>query len=201
MTGKTHQLIGLACGLTAATILNKTNVLNPMGAIAFIAGCSVGSLIPDVDHTGSIAGKKVFFLSYPIKGLFMLFRFLHKKTRWKIFSKLSEMFTHRGICHAPLLWILLFTPLYLLIYNYLGSVQLVQTIAYALVSGLFIGTIMHIFADMFNPTGVPILMPIINRKFRVAHLTTGSKGEVGLRVCLVLLNVLLILGSLVLLFS
>lgn len=55
MLGKTH----LAGGLAAATVICHVSQFPIIDGLVFIAGCAVGSLIPDIDHKSSIIGKKV----------------------------------------------------------------------------------------------------------------------------------------------
>ena len=178
MNGKTHQLIGFTSSLAFATIVHNTNNVSLPICAAIIAGSCLGSYIPDMDHPGSTLGRKICIISHPINLLSRVFLSIHKKTKWKIFLKLSEIFAHRGIFHAPIFWVavigLIFWKLRLL-----TNVTIMNSAILGILTGVSIGIGMHLFADMFNPTGIPILMPIVNKKISLGKIVTGSKSEWG----------------------
>lgn len=186
MNGKTHQLVGLTGSILTSAILYKIGVFDIPASLATVAMSSIGSYIPDIDHVGSKAGKKVPILSYPIKGLSSLFSWLYKKTRCKVFDRISEWFEHRGIFHAPLFWMLIFIPLFIFIPPLITH-ELVQHMVIGGLFGLALGVVLHLLADMLNPTGIPLFMPIIHTKFRLARIVTGSKAELVFKVLMLLL--------------
>lgn len=186
MNGKTHQLVGLTGSVLTSAILYKVGIFDVPASLAAIAMSSIGSYIPDIDHVGSKAGKKVPILSYPIKGLSSLCSWLYKKTGCKIFNRIGEWFEHRGIFHAPLFWMLIFVPLFIFIPPLIVH-EVVQHMIVGGLLGLALGVVLHLFADMLNPTGIPLLMPIIHKKFRLAKIVTGSKAELGFKVLMILL--------------
>ena len=57
--------------------------------------------------------------------------------------------------------------------------------------GLFVGILSHLVLDLFNPTGVPLFMPITKKKFRIAKIKTGGNGEIAFSVASVLVGFLL----------
>lgn len=85
MLGKTHKYVGACCGIIAteqiiqAPITPEKIILGGM----LISGSMIGALLLDIDHTGSTMGKKHPFIS--------------KITNF--------LFGHRGVTHAPLIWI------------------------------------------------------------------------------------------------
>ena len=176
MNGKTHQLVGMTGSLLVSAALLNFNVCTIYECAAIVGMGAIGSYIPDIDHTGSVVGKKVSILSYPIRWTSYLFRWLHKKTDVKLFKKISEMFAHRGIFHAPILWAIGFLLAFLLIPPLVTDAIIVGFVKAGII-GLFTGIFLHIGADMLNPTGVPILMPIINKKISIGKIVTGSRGE------------------------
>lgn len=187
MNGKTHQLIGFTSSLAFATVIYSTSNVSLSICATIIVGSCLGSYIPDMDHPGSTLGRKIGIISHPINLLSKLFASIHKKTKGKISLKLSEIFAHRGIFHAPIFWIvimgLLFWKIPLLI-----SVEAVRNAIIGMLTGVGIGIGMHLFADMFNPTGIPILMPIFNKKLSLGRIVTGSKNEwVVLVFCLLII--------------
>ena len=185
MNGKTHQLVGLTGGVLASAFMIQYNIFPPYDCLALLAMSSVGSFLPDIDHTGSTAGKRAPILSYPIHGLSKLFSLLYKKSKWNIFDKLSEMFSHRGICHSPLLWIVLFLPMFMFIPP-LIVVSWIKPLVIAGIIGLAIGVGLHLIADMLNPTGIPLFMPIFNHKFSIGKIVTGSKSEIVFKIFVIL---------------
>jgi membrane-bound metal-dependent hydrolase YbcI (DUF457 family) len=60
---------------------------------------------------------------------------------------------------------------------------------FGFVTGTFIGIGLHILADMFNPTGIPVFMPIANKKISIGNMRTGSKEESVLRFFMLALDV------------
>jgi membrane-bound metal-dependent hydrolase YbcI (DUF457 family) len=105
-----------------------------------------------------------------------LFKFLYSKTKWNIFKHFGEMFEHRGILHAPLFWALIFGLIFCCISPLIVLPLAAELFNYAMV-GLIIGIGGHLLADMLNPTGIPIFMPFVNKKFRFAKIRTGSTAE------------------------
>ena len=176
MNGKTHQIVGLTGGLLVSGILYKIGVFSLPACLSTIALSSVGSYIPDIDHTGSKAGKKAPLLSYPIKYTSKLFSWLYRKTKIKGFNKISMMFEHRGIFHSPLFWLLIFIPLFIFIPPIVNQ-PIVKEMVVGGLFGFLLGVMLHLFADMLNPTGIPLFLLIIYRKFRLAKIVTGSTSE------------------------
>ena len=84
-TRKTHKYVGACCGIIAteqiiqAPITPEKIILGGM----LISGSMIGALLLDIEHTGSTMGKKHPFIS--------------KITNF--------LFGHRGVTHAPLIWI------------------------------------------------------------------------------------------------
>lgn len=176
MNGKTHQLIGFTSSLAFATVMYSTNNGSLPICATVIAGSCLGSYIPDMDHPGSTLGRKIGIISHPINLLSKLFASIHKKTKGKISLKLSEIFAHRGIFHAPIFWCVIMGLLFWKL-PFLTNITTVHNAILGILTGISIGIGMHLFADMFNPTGIPILMPIYNKKLSLGKIVTGSKKE------------------------
>ena len=81
---------------------------------------------------------------------------------------LSKMLTHRGITHT-LLVPLIIAGLFVL------SMHI--PVLPSLLFGLEVGYVAHIFADMFNSKGVPILWPLSKDKIHFANVKTASAGQ------------------------
>lgn len=189
MLGRTHELVGLGFGLAVAINADKIGLeKNAVNAVVLTAGSLVGSLLPDIDHTSSIAGKNAFFVSWPIAILNKFFSFLkrHSKgTMRKFWGYIAKMFGHRGICHSGLLWIalLLYSYFYGNMNSYLGI----------LIFGLMVGGISHLCADSLNPSGIPWLLPISAKRFRIAKISTASNAENIFRWVVILLDIALLI--------
>lgn len=177
MNGKTHQLVGITGGVLAATILYETGIFELLPCLSTIAMSSLGSLIPDIDHTGSIAGKKIPIFSYPIRWLSQFFLWLNRVTKVKFFYNIGKLFSHRGIFHSPLMWMIGFIILIVNSKKFFADIPLMNHIVFCGIIGLWIGIILHLLADMLNPTGIPLFMPISNRKYSIGKIVTGSAAE------------------------
>ena len=88
---------------------------------------------------------------------------LGQKHKW-----LSKHLTHRGITHTLLFPVLLVGVMLLL-----GFVPVLPS----LIFGFTIGYLAHIFADLFNKKGVPILWPLSKAKLHVACVKTASTAQ------------------------
>ena len=152
MQGTTHMLGGAAAAGLVAALIPETSSLVTVAASMGIG--AIGGLIPDIDH----AHSKI------------------SKTLWPLGQIMSRVFTHRGVIHSPILYVLLwvfwtmFCPdVKLLLYGTM----------------LFVGIASHLLLDCLNPTGVPLLYPISSKKYHFAKIRTGGAFENVVRVLLV----------------
>lgn len=136
MTGKTHQIIGISCGLTYyLSIANP--VYSPATLAAVVVGSHLGALLPDFDQAGSNIWESI-----PLG---------------RIAGKITDPFIkHRNVSHSVLGtliiylligWILSFFPHYWVIDIYIAQTAII--IAY----------ISHLIADMVTVEGIPLLFP------------------------------------------
>lgn len=72
MEGKTHIVGGLAAG---AFYLNLGGTVNEQ--VLFFGSLALGALIPDVDHTGSMIGRKIPLLDNLVSAMFGHRKFTH----------------------------------------------------------------------------------------------------------------------------
>lgn len=156
MMGKTHRLAGLSAGILVGSklIVSPYTPEQFIIAGAFMGACTVGSLLPDIDHQNSLISKKM-----------------------KLTSKIvSSLFEHRGVTHAPLIHAFILGILYLTINIYLSEYVFVSYICKALLSGLYLGILTHIILDLLTIKGVPLLFPLtsINVKQHLLPLKTGK---------------------------
>lgn len=151
MTGKTHQVGGLTAGIIATALIfdNPTDIGVVLIGVPLILCSIFASLLPDLDHPGSILGKKVRFISCP----------------------LSRLFGHRGFIHSPLLCL----AIGVLMHSFYPSIPSNFQPTYLGMSlGITIGFASHLFLDALTKTGVPLFSPISNKKYRLMKLHTGK---------------------------
>ena len=152
-------MIGFAALITIAANFAPEN-LNVNTAIASLIGCTIGSLIPDMDQETNrlwdlLPGGN--FVGKILKNLLL---------------------QHRTISHSFIGIYLLYKILYfvtphILNPNYL-NINLVIT-------SIMIGFTAHIFADMLTKEGVPLLFPLPYKigfpPFKALRVTTGKFME------------------------
>lgn len=88
---------------------------------------------------------------------------LGSKHKW-----LSKHLTHRGITHTLLIPVIIFGIFFLL-----QSIPIIPSLLF----GFEVGYVAHIFADMFNKKGVPILWPLTKAKLHIACVKTASTPQ------------------------
>jgi len=157
MRGTTHMAGGVAAVL-ACTLVTKQPLSSPLILLASAAGAA-GSLLPDIDHPNS----KITNKAKPVGVI------------------LSFIFSHRGLFHAPALYLLLLAlwcvlaPEVLLFYGNM----------------FFLGIFSHLTLDALNAGGIPVFFPFETKRRRLLNLRTGGFVEVFLRIGLTLLCILL----------
>lgn len=165
MMGKTHMTGGSLFGLIWISV---TQPAFPMMA-AIIGSTTIGSLLPDCDH-----GQSKIAHANPIFGI--------------ICSFIQGIFGHRGFTHSliacPLFGILgvvLARGFGELLDMLLGAIGLSLGIAWGQYSitigiGFMIGALSHLFYDIFNKEGCPLLFPS-KKRISILPITTGSMLE------------------------
>lgn len=134
-----------------------------------------GSLFPDIDHRNSKIGNKAKFTSFVM----------------------NKFFGHRGIIHAPLLYLTIYIIVYLVYTKYAPSTY--HYLYFAGNTGFFAGALSHLILDTFNKTGIPWFMPFSNNKISIASIKTRSDGETIfeiVQITIIFMYVLFITGIL-----
>lgn len=150
MNGNCHFVYGAAVGTALTMNLDKVTTILPQvtntseTATLFILGGLLGGIFPDIDNESSHIGK----LSAPVSTVIGFINEFTGKTGTN----------HRGILHDPIIYLIG------LVLCYLYFPPMV---------GFFIGCLSHIFLDLFNPKGVPILV------FKQVHIANFRSGEIG----------------------
>lgn len=186
MRGTTHQLVGAGFGLAVLAVAQHYDVPVSLTEAGVLVGSSaIGALIPDIDHTESKISKKVPFFAWPIYLLNKFFGFLRDHSPKGIknfFGYFAKGFGHRGFCHAAILWIALTYLAYINLSGIWGIVWF----------GLAMGGLSHIVADSFNPSGIPLFLPLSFKRVSIGRISTGSGGEDVFKAFIILLDLGLI---------
>lgn len=155
MNGNCHFMFSAT--VTGMVVLNleKVNMILPnvpidseMGALLIMGGL-IGGVFPDIDNPKSHFGQ----LCKPISSVI--------GEIGKLFGKTGSH--HRGIFHD-------FSV-------YLAGLILSYFFAPFLV-GFFLGALSHLFLDMFNPAGIPVLFGV--RQIHLGRISADSTGAVVL---------------------
>ncbi|MDX8367177.1 metal-dependent hydrolase [Cytobacillus sp. IB215665] len=178
MRAKTHQLFGGTFGLVAILLIQGTGYMpkeSLIDSVIFMIFVLIGSLLPDIDHYKSTAGRKLPIVSHLI----------------------YLIFGHKTITHT-LLFAVIVTGVAMIVSI---SLQITLYPAY----GLFWGILSHLIGDMIVTGnkwhgGVPFFYPFTRKKFKFpVTIKINSFSEMLLRLCLLILNVgivfLLFLGG------
>lgn len=178
MTGKTHVSIGIATALTISA--NQTNE----SKLIIVLFSIIGSLLPDLDHPQAKLNQKLLIFKnnlsritlYLCLSLLFLYLYLENNNFSNnkiilvvgIFFLLLALSTHRGFTHS-----LLGLVTSSIIIKYLS-------LKYGLIDiyiGFFIGYLMHLVADFFNPKGIKIFYPLKKNISAFLTIKTGGKME------------------------
>lgn len=196
MTGKTHKFIGIAAGAGIAYYGLATDPAN----LLYLIACPIGAMLPDIDHDKSKLGrsrKSIVTAIVTLFGSFALvavslflanayqngnllpavatiliialpFALLVSLSRIKVVRKnLKFMAKHRGLMHTLILPASMF-----------GAGFLVREPTFKiLLTGVNIGYITHIAADLLTVHGCPVLYPFTKKNIRFMKIKTGSPGE------------------------
>lgn len=137
--------------------------------ISLISGTLLGSLLPDIDHPNSALGSKVPIIS----------RCLNKVLghRWA---------THSLVVNVPFYLILIF-----IVHKF--SPTIIQLVITQFILGILFGVLSHLFLDSLTVSGIPLLYPISNRRFRLARLRTGEHDILGILLCIFICTYVILL--------
>lgn len=163
MNGYTHKIGGTCAGITAVALALQepisTEKLIVSGLI--IAGATIGSLIPDIDHKNSTISKK------------------HRVTSWIV----THLFEHRGFTHSPLVQLLL---CFFLFHMFKDLSGVIGFSILGLIIGLAIGMLSHSLLDMMTIGGIPLLYPFTKKKFRIMKLKTAKHSGLVAVLCIII---------------
>jgi membrane-bound metal-dependent hydrolase YbcI (DUF457 family) len=162
MQGKTHFSFGILAGLLYYNYTGDN-------LLPIMTGAVIGSLIPDIDNMSTIS-EFLPILHKPWRCIQRITNMLLRKVKryrkrhkklFGILMTIDDLFDHRGITHS------LVVPSLMSVANHNNMIA----------TGVVVGWISHLVADMLNDRGIPLFMPIIDYRFRIAGITTGKVGE------------------------
>lgn len=160
MKGSSHALVGLTFGALAAVTAWETKTLFnvPVEPICLLLTSAAGGLKADADMTNNSQRKGYGFL-------------------WNLAEKtpiVRKLFGHRGYAtHSYYLPVAVFAVGYALVS---GDVNMVTSIVASLIIGLSIGMFSHVFIDVFNGKGAPVLFPV-PYKIHLMSITSDTVEE------------------------
>lgn len=154
MQGKVHVAIGTATVFCLCVKYPSGLDIAGMHVLPFISlfTAAAGSYAPDIDMGTTHAGRK------------------HKLTS-TVVSKVGG--GHRGITHTLLVPVILFALLFS-VSKYLEPFPYVTMLLASPLFGFEVGWVMHIFADLFNGKGCPLLWPISRSKISIMDLPSSG---------------------------
>ena len=197
MTGKTHKFIGMAAG---AAIAYASVAGGDTAGLFYLIACPVGAMIPDIDHDGSKLGRSRKNIMAVVSTLFSSFALVaaafflvdaHQRSRLipavatvllvlvpfgllislskikAVKKNLKFMLKHRGLMHTLILPACMFGATFLI----------TEPTFRVLLTGVNVGYISHILADLLTSHGCPILYPLTKKNIRFMNIKTGSPGE------------------------
>jgi inner membrane protein len=151
--GVTHLTVGVASALLCNAVLPVEQSLFPSSALVVIAASAVGSLLPDVDHPGSMATRGITLLFKGSRvgvwltatilifaGLYLWFPLVGVG----VFMAIMGLIPHRGVTHS--------------LAGVIVAGFLVWVFGGNIAVPFCVGYMMHLFADMLTG-GVPLLWP------------------------------------------
>lgn len=154
MLGVTHFSSGIAIWLSACSAMQHISV-NVSADVIWLgaAACSVGALLPDIDHPSSAISRS----AWPVTAI--------------ISKAMNSKFGHRGVTHYAISSVacLLLIPIAVTISSSLWWIPL----------SLCAGYLIHILGDACTVCGVPIFGPWDTRNigiWRPMRFKTGRNG-------------------------
>lgn len=178
MTGKVHVFIGVASLATFCAVYPKgfefasATVLPEIGLIS----AAFGSYLPDIDMQRTHMGSK-------------------HKIASNIVNKVGG--GHRGVTHTLLVPALLALAMWLvgtkLTLLAFPMSKYVITFLMSVLFGVEFGYCMHIFADLFNGKGCPLLWPVSPTKIHILDLPSSGFGAWLFGIILVAIEVAFVL--------
>jgi len=152
MMGKTHLATGILAGELTALAYYRASIIP---ALIVIGTAAIGSLVPDIDHPGSLLSSSTRLSRH-------------------ISNSIAAVTPHRGLTHTPIFAGLIIAVLYYF---------LQQRIKYCdpICIGLAVGIFSHLVLDTLTERGVMWFWPITPKHLRLCRIRSNRTTEKMLR--------------------
>ena len=152
MMGKTHLAAGILAGELTALAYYHASIIP---ALIVIGSAAIGSLLPDIDHPGSLLSSS-------------------SRLSRHISNSIAAVTPHRGLTHTPIFAGLIIAVLYYF---------LQQRISYCdpICIGLAVGILSHLVLDTLTERGVMWAWPIIPKHLQLCCIRSNQTTEKMLR--------------------
>ncbi len=157
MTGSTHFAGGLAAGAVYLDAVMYSAGTVGIKELGMCAAVLVSSAVGSLAPDIDLKTSKAGHAVRPV-------------------SAVAAMFGHRTFFHSPLILILI----------YFACASFIPADYSQIYISFIIGAVSHLFLDMLNRKGIPLLYPI-PRRFHIASVKTGSRRETRLMILLYML--------------
>lgn len=138
MTGKTHQIAGIAVGL-GCFLVQAPPAYQPATLAAVLVGSSLAALLPNIDQPASVIWNKIPFAGH---------------AAGEVIEKAT--FGHRNLTHSLLGFVIVGLLLHWLLLKFPSYWGINTNIV--LIS-MMISYAIHLLADSFTVQGIPLLWP------------------------------------------
>ena len=152
MMGKTHLATGILAGELTALAYYRASIIP---ALIVIGTAAIGSLLPDIDHPGSLLSSSSGLSRH-------------------ISNSIAAVTPHRGLTHTPIFAGLIIAALY---YFLQKRIKYCDPICI----GLAVGILSHLVLDTLTERGVMWAWPITPKHLRLCRIRSNRTTEKMLR--------------------
>lgn len=179
MMGKTHVAGGFLFGSAASLLVQNTlphitsehEMLFCVSTAIFSSMCA---RLPDIDEKDSTIGRRLWFISWPIYLLQLIFK-IPSLLGIKAFKNTSKVVGHRGFTHYPSTWLII-TGMAAgfggIIYQSNAN-SLIRSLLISLALSLSIGILSHLAYD-FVSGKIKLFGPISQKGFGISLIKHNS---------------------------
>lgn len=185
MEGKTHLIVGSACGIVLAASMPVS--LPERGII--VAGSVLGSLLCDIDNYNSKISRKFCITAALVCTCQRIIRFMTILLPRKQKRYVRSLIGHRGIMHSITAIVGLPCLLFFLLHY-----TKYEMYAKAGAIGLGLGLFTHVLLDMFS-NGCPIFLPISARRVTPGRIKSGGFTEKVFRAVFIIMAIIIPIGK------
>ena len=152
MMGKTHLAAGILAGELTALAYYHASIIP---ALIVIGSAAIGSLLPDIDHPGSLLSSS-------------------SRLSRHISNSIAAVTPHRGLTHTPIFAGLIIAALYYFLQQHIKYCD-------PICIGLAVGILSHLVLDTLTERGVMWFWPIVPKHLRLCRIRSNRTTEKMLR--------------------